>query len=125
MIRKQKEVAQMIVGFVGAGNMAGAIIRGMAAGGFRGENIWVYDPDEEKLSALYADCGVTICPSAESVASGVDTLVLAVKPQVLPAVLPALTGVRTGAARWWYPSRRARIWRLSKRWRGRISPLCG
>lgn len=93
MIRKQKEVAQMIVGFVGAGNMAGAIIRGMAAGGFRGENIWVYDPDEEKLSALYADCGVTICPSAESVASGVDTLVLAVKPQVLPTVLPALTGV--------------------------------
>lgn len=93
MIRKQKEVAQMIVGFVGAGNMAGAIIRGMAAGGFRGENIWVYDPDEEKLSALYADCGVTICPSAESVASGVDTLVLAVKPQVLPSVLPALTGV--------------------------------
>lgn len=71
--------------------MAGAIIRGMVGGGFRGENIWVYDTDEDKLNALYEDCGVTICPSGESVASGVDTLVLAVKPQVLPAVLPALS----------------------------------
>ena len=42
----------MTVGFVGAGNMAGAIIRGMAGGGFRGENIWVYDTDEDKLNAL-------------------------------------------------------------------------
>lgn len=71
--------------------MAGAIIRGMVGGGFRGENIWVYDTDEDKLNALYEDCGITICPSGESVASGVDTLVLAVKPQVLPAVLPALS----------------------------------
>lgn len=83
----------MIVGFVGAGNMAGAIIRGMTGGGFRGENIWVYDPDEEKLRALYNDCGVTVCPSAESVASGVDTLILAVKPQILPGVLAELRGV--------------------------------
>ena len=71
--------------------MAGAIIRGMAGGGFRGENIWVYDTDEDKLNALYEDCGITICPSGESVASGVDTLVLAVQPQVRPAVLPALS----------------------------------
>ena len=70
--------------------MAGAIIRGMAGGGFRGENIWVYDTDEDKLNALYEDCGITICPSGESVASGVDTLVLAVKPQVLPAVSATL-----------------------------------
>lgn len=83
----------MIVGFIGAGNMAGAIIRGMAGGGFRGENIWAYDPDEEKLRTLYGECGITICPSAESVASGVDTLVLAVKPQVLPGVLAGLTTV--------------------------------
>ncbi len=82
----------MTVGFIGAGNMAGAIIRGMAGSGFRGENIWVYDTDETKLTALYADCGVTICPSADSTASGVDALVLAVKPQVLPAVLPMLAG---------------------------------
>ena len=68
--------------------MAGAIIRGMAGGGFRGENIWVYDTDEDKLNALYEDCGITICPSGESVASGVDTLVLAVKPliRVMPNI---------------------------------------
>lgn len=90
----------MTVGFVGAGNMAGAIIRGMAGGGFRGENIWVYDTDEDKLNALYEDCGITICPSGESVASGVDTLVLAVKPQVLPAVLPPCRRRCTAAGRW-------------------------
>ena len=35
----------MKIGFIGAGNMAGAIIRGMAAGGFRGGDILVYDTD--------------------------------------------------------------------------------
>ncbi len=83
----------MTVGFIGAGNMAGAIIRGMVVGGFRAEQIWVYDPAQDKVTALYEDCGITVCPSEEAVASGVDVLVLAVKPQVLPSVLPPLAGV--------------------------------
>ena len=80
--------------------MAGAIIRGMAGGGFRGENIWVYDTDEDKLNALYEDCGITICPSGESVASGVDTLVLAVSRRCCPRCCPPCRRRCTAAGRW-------------------------
>lgn len=80
----------MKIGFIGAGNMAGAIIRGMAAGGFRGGDILVYDTDAAKLAALFEECGVRVCSSGEEAAAGSDALVLAVKPQVFPDVLPAL-----------------------------------
>ena len=45
----------MKVGFIGAGNMAGAIIRGMAANGFRGEDMLVYDTDGAKLAVTAAN----------------------------------------------------------------------
>ena len=80
----------MKVGFIGAGNMAGAIIAGMCADGFAGEDIWAYDPCADKLDALEASCGITVCPSGSAVASSVDVLVLAVKPQMLESVVPAL-----------------------------------
>lgn len=80
----------MKVGFIGAGNMAGAIIRGMAANGFRGEDMLVYDTDGAKLTALFEECGICIAASGAEATAGVDALVLAVKPQVFPEVLPAL-----------------------------------
>ncbi len=83
----------MKIGFIGAGNMAGAILRGMTAGGFSGNDLLVYDTDAGKLAALFEECGIRICDSGEEVAEGVDALLLAVKPQVFPDVLPALSGV--------------------------------
>lgn len=80
----------MKIGFIGAGNMAGAIIRGMTAGGFRGSDIVAFDTDNEKLMSLFEDCGVCMASSAVEVAEQVDALVLAVKPQVFPAALPPL-----------------------------------
>ncbi len=81
------------IGFIGAGNMAGAIIRGMVAGGFRGSDIVAYDTDSAKLIRLFEDCGICMTTSAAETAEQVDALVLAVKPQVLPSVLPALSPV--------------------------------
>lgn len=80
----------MKVGFIGAGNMAGAILRGMTAGGFSGNDLLVYDTDAAKLAALFEKCGVRICDSGTEVAEGADVLLLAVKPQVFPDVLPEL-----------------------------------
>lgn len=80
----------MKVGFIGAGNMAGAIIRGMVSGGFHGGDLLAYDPDAAKLALLFQECGVAPASSAEEAAEASDTVVLAVKPQVLPDVLPAL-----------------------------------
>ena len=69
--------------------MAGAIIRGMVAGGFRGRDILVYDTDSSKMVTLFEECGICICSSGEEVAAS-DAVVLAVKPQVFPEVLPRL-----------------------------------
>jgi len=71
----------MKIGFIGAGNMAGAIIRGMAADGARGGDLLVYDLDAAKLAALFEDCGIRVCADAEEVIAGSDAVVLGMKPQ--------------------------------------------
>ena len=80
----------MKIGFIGAGNMAGAIIRGMVSGGFHGSDILAYDTDNAKLVQLFEDCGIRIASSGKEVAEQADALVFAVKPQMFPAVLPPL-----------------------------------
>lgn len=80
----------MKVGFIGAGNMAGAIIRGMVSGGFRGGDVLAYDVDSAKLMALFEDCGIRMCSSGREVAEEADAVVLAVKPQMFGEVLPPL-----------------------------------
>ncbi len=83
----------MKIGFIGAGNMAGAILRGMTAAGFPGNDLLVYDTDAAKLAALFEECGIRICDSSTEAAEGADAVLLAVKPQVFPEVLPALSPV--------------------------------
>lgn len=83
----------MKIGFLGAGNMAGAIVRGMVAGGTRGADICVYDLDQTKTLSLFEDCGVCVCGDAQQLARESDVLVLAIKPQVFAAALPPLRGI--------------------------------
>ncbi len=83
----------MKVGLIGAGNMAGAIVRGMVSGGFRGSDILIFDIDTARQVALFEECGVCIGASAAEVVESVDVVVLAVKPQVFPELLPTLAGV--------------------------------
>ena len=74
--------------FIGLGNMAGAIIRGMAAcGKFTEDTITGYDLAEDKLRAMAADWGVIPASGIPSAAAGADVLVLAVKPQHMEPVL--------------------------------------
>ncbi len=78
------------IGFIGAGNMASSLIHGLLNEGIAGEKILVADIDQEKLSALAAECG-TITRSAEEVVEQADIVVLAVKPQVMQTVCSGLT----------------------------------
>ncbi len=80
----------MRIGFIGAGNMAGAIVRGLVGGGIRSSDLFVYDVDTSKQVALFDECGVCMCGSAEELIREVEAVVLAVKPQVLPQLLPQL-----------------------------------
>jgi pyrroline-5-carboxylate reductase len=75
-------------GFLGAGKMATALIRGMLrAGTAAAENICASDPLESARAALAAETGVTVFDSNVRVAHKSDVLILAVKPKDMPHVL--------------------------------------
>ena len=78
----------MKLGFIGAGNMAAAIIGGVIDNGFLSpEEIAIYDvsPSQcEKLSEKYA---LTVAQSQEALIGACDRILLAVKPAYLKRVL--------------------------------------
>lgn len=77
-----------MIGFIGAGNMASAIIKGLVSSGTcRGENIAVYDLCAEKLNALSEQYGTVTFKSESEIVKKCATVVLAVKPNVLPSVI--------------------------------------
>ena len=89
-------LAEIKLGFIGVGNMGGAIIRGLVGGGrVAPENLIYYDPDPGRQAQM-AGLGVEAAlDNAEVMHSPV--VVLGVKPQILPAVL---AGVKEFARPW-------------------------
>lgn len=79
------------IAFIGGGNMAASIIGGLIADGYPADHIHVSEPDAGKRSALAARFGVQIDDDNLIVASKVQVLVLATKPQVLHEVALTLT----------------------------------
>lgn len=80
-------------GFLGSGKMATALTRGMiAAGVAEPEGICAFDPIPEAASALAKEAGVAIAAGNREVVTSSDVIVLAVKPQVVPAVLAEIRG---------------------------------
>ncbi|MDD3570344.1 MAG: pyrroline-5-carboxylate reductase [Lachnospiraceae bacterium] len=73
--------------FIGAGNMASAIIKGMVKSGINGSNITVFNTSKAKTDVLRAECGVDVAPSQKAVIDKVDVLILSVKPQVLDKII--------------------------------------
>ena len=81
----------MKYGFIGLGNMAGAIIAGMAAcGKFKNDYLYGFNRSQGKTLALKEKHGLIPCASAAEVAEKADVIILAVKPQVLPEVMPRI-----------------------------------
>lgn len=82
-----------MIGFIGAGAMGGAIIRGaIASGNFSADDVVVSGSSPEAAAASAQALGVSAAGSnADLVAKvGAGIVVLAVKPQVLPHVLPGI-----------------------------------
>lgn len=77
------------IGFIGAGNMATSLIHGLINKGTPGGSIWASDIDTDKLHSLAGDCGINAATPEQTVQSA-DTLVLAVKPQVMEGVCKTL-----------------------------------
>ncbi len=76
------------LGFIGGGNMAGAIIRGLLSASFIGaKNIFVSEPSQAKCDALHAEYKIKVAADNRELAKKCDILILAVKPQILAEVL--------------------------------------
>ena len=73
--------------FLGCGNMGASLVSGLIADGYPASSLCGVDPDENQRHRLAQSCAIrTVAAIAEGVA-GADVLVLAVKPQTVPAVL--------------------------------------
>lgn len=79
----------MKIGFIGAGNMATAMIQGMLAGGIAPGDIMAFDLLTERVEAMRA-LGVSPAASAVDLANQCDITILAVKPKHTKAVLDDL-----------------------------------
>ena len=73
--------------FIGAGNMARAMIEGLITSGFSPQQIRAVDPSKDALNIL-AEKGVSrLDTSPRDLLQDVDLLILSVKPQVVPEVM--------------------------------------
>lgn len=78
------------IAFIGAGNMASALIGGMIANGYPAEKIIATDLSEERLAALKNEHGIQTSTDNAQTVLNADCVVLAVKPQVLKEVATAI-----------------------------------
>jgi pyrroline-5-carboxylate reductase len=78
------------IGFIGGGNMATALIGGLANKLTAANNIHVIDLNADALQKLAQQFGVTTATQASDVLSACDVIVLAVKPQQMKDVVTGL-----------------------------------
>lgn len=84
------------VGFIGGGNMAEAMVRGLLASGRPAASLLVAEPDAAKRKALARRYKIALTADNSAVVRSSRTIVLAVKPQILADVLASLRPVVTG-----------------------------
>jgi len=81
-------LADQTIGFIGAGNMAEALVRGLVRGGHvAAARITASGPRRERLDQLAKSYGIAITLDNREVARGSGLVVLSVKPQILDKVL--------------------------------------
>ncbi len=78
------------IAFIGAGNMATALIKGLIAKGYPCAKIWAADPNNEQLAQLKKDTNINVSNDNPAVIQQADVVVLAVKPQLIADVLQPL-----------------------------------
>lgn len=85
------DTSELSIGFIGGGNMAQAIIRGLLGAGHKASRLHVADPSAQQRTVLKdLAAGINVSADNDDVAALADVLVLAIKPQILPDVVKTL-----------------------------------
>lgn len=74
------------IAFIGGGNMARSLIGGLLKTGVAASTIAVAEPVAAAREALARDLGVACHAGNPAAVTGADVIVLAVKPQIMPAI---------------------------------------
>lgn len=75
------------VGFIGTGNMAEALMKGLLrASVLRADSIWGSEPRQSRLELIKQRYGIAMTRSNIEVVRACSIIVLSVKPQILPSV---------------------------------------
>lgn len=78
----------MKLGFIGAGNMGGAIIRGfIKSNKVKAQDILVTRKNKAALEDMVNDLGITACENSALLAEKSDVIFMAVKPVMFPSVI--------------------------------------
>ncbi|MGI6578631.1 MAG: pyrroline-5-carboxylate reductase [Saccharofermentanales bacterium] len=86
----------MKIGFIGAGNMGEALLAGIIRGGtVQAKNIFVYDTDNQKKQTISDKYQIKLTSDNQDLLNQVDTVILAIKPNIYPIVLPQISGYLT------------------------------
>lgn len=92
-----RKVAKTVrVGFIGGGNMAEALVRGLLAAGYATQELLVSEPMAERRRLLARRYRVGVIDDNQAVVRCSQTVVLAVKPQVLGGLLDSLAAAAAG-----------------------------
>ncbi len=89
-MNQPNESTQPKVAFIGAGNMGGAILRGLVKQGYPLTALMATGRNEAKLQALAQETGVQVTTNNQQAAAWANILVLGVKPQAMQEVCVAL-----------------------------------
>ena len=82
-----------MIGFIGGGNMAEALIKGIMSRGKK--KVIVSEPREDRRDFLARTYSVSTTVSNVEAAGSADIIILAVKPQIMAAVLDEISSVVT------------------------------
>lgn len=81
----------MKLGFIGTGNLASAILKGVVGSGLiEATEIAIYDIFSEKTAQLEKELGVRACSCATQIAAECENVVIAVKPKDIAALIGSI-----------------------------------
>ncbi|MBS6833289.1 MAG: NAD(P)-binding domain-containing protein, partial [Clostridiales bacterium] len=81
----------MKVGFIGGGNMGGALIGGLTQKCCAPSDIALYEKDAQKAAA-FKEMGINTVESASAAEAASEIIVFSVKPNIIDSVLSEMSG---------------------------------